>query len=571
MDGQSSSTTAGTAQALASALRERNLVSEQEMRAALAQVAAQPGERLGTLLVRRGAISEEALLPVQADVFGLPLLDGDQLLGNVSAMRAACRELALPLSWCRAQGVVFWRSGADFSACARDPLRSALREALLAAIGPGARVQWCLARARDIERAHEAVEQGDGRPTVEAPAHLKELAEEAPVIELVNGLFARATDLRASDIHVEPMSDGFEVRMRVDGVLRRVEAYGRDRFDAVVSRIKLLSGLDIAERRLPQDGRLSMRAGGTESDVRVSVIPSVWGESVVMRLLPKERSKDFSLDALGMAPDQRAMFEQWIREPHGIVLVTGPTGSGKSTTLYTALTLANDRRNKIITVEDPVEFRLTGVIQIQVQSDIGYTFAGALRAILRHDPDIVMIGEIRDLETAQIAVQASLTGHMVFSTLHTNDALSAINRLMDMGVEDFLVASSLRGIVAQRLVRNLCNACARPDDSAEHLALIRTMLRDPLQPSEPIRLRAATGCPACGHSGYVGRTGIYEFVPITPALRAAIARARNSGGSLPADGTGEFRTMREDGLRKAWHGITSVDEILRVAGASSEA
>jgi general secretion pathway protein E len=478
-------------------------------------------------------------------------------------------EFGLPLRWCRTHGVVFWRDGEAVTAASRDPLRSALREALLAAVGPAAPVRWCLARVRDVERAHEAAERDDSTPTFEAPAHLKELAEEAPVIELVNRLFARATDMRASDIHVEPLADGFEVRMRVDGVLRTVEAYGRDRFDAVVSRIKLLSGLDIAERRLPQDGRLSMRAGGADADVRVSVIPSVWGESVVMRLLPKERSKDFSLDALGMAPDHRTAFSQWIHEPHGIVLVTGPTGSGKSTTLYTALTLANDRRSKIITVEDPVEFRLAGVTQIQVQADIGYSFASALRAILRHDPDIVMIGEIRDLETAQIAVQASLTGHMVFSTLHTNDALSAINRLTDMGVEDFLVASSLRGIVAQRLVRRLCEACARPDDSADSRALVDTLLRPSLRPGSPMRLRAAAGCAACGHSGYAGRTGIYEFVPVTPALRAAIAGSRSSGALAELAG-GAFRTMREDGLLKAWDGLSSVEEVLRVTGASAE-
>lgn len=560
----------GAAQPLAAALLERGLVGAPELRAALAQAGDQPGERLGTVLIRRGAISEDALLPVQAEVLGLPLLDGDQLMRNVGAMRTAVAELALPLPWCRAQGVIFWRSDGALTACARDPLRSSIREALLAAAGTATPIHWCLARARDIERAQEAVELDDRGPTFEAPAHLRELAEEAPVIELVNGLFARATDVRASDIHVEPASNGFEVRMRVDGVLRTVETFGRDRFDAVVSRIKLLSGLDIAERRLPQDGRLSMRAGGADADVRVSVIPSVWGESVVMRLLPKERSKDFSLDALGMASDHRALFEQWIHEPHGIVLVTGPTGSGKSTTLYTALTLANDRRNKIITVEDPVEFRLAGVTQIQVQSDIGYSFASALRAILRHDPDIVMIGEIRDLETAQIAVQASLTGHMVFSTLHTNDALSAVGRLMDMGVEDFLVASSLRGIVAQRLVRKLCDACARPDGSIEHPAMVRTMLREALRPSVPLRLRTAAGCAACGHTGYVGRTGIYEFVPVTPALRAAIARTRSSGGTLPAETSVGFRTMREDGLQKAWLGLTSMDEVLRVAGASSE-
>jgi general secretion pathway protein E len=358
----------------------------------------------------------------------------------------------------------------------------------------------------------------------------------------------------------------------VDGVLRTLESYERDRFDAVVSRIKLIAGLDIAERRLPQDGRLTMRAGGVESDVRVSVIPSVWGESIVLRLLPKERSGTFSLDALGMSADHRALFEAWIHEPHGIVLVTGPTGSGKSTTLYTALTLANDRSNKIITVEDPVEFRVPGVTQIQVQSDIGYTFASSLRAILRHDPDIVMVGEIRDLETAQIAVQASLTGHMVFSTLHTNDAFSAVTRLTDMGVEAFLVASSLRGIVAQRLVRRLCGQCAQPDAEADHRALIEASLPGALLAEAGVPgLRRAAGCKACAHTGYVGRSGIYEFVPVTQAVRAAIASGRAGVESFGPAERAHYRGLRGDGLLKAWRGLTSVEEVLRVTGAAGDA
>ncbi len=557
------------ARPLAELLLERGLVAEPELRAALSQIATQPGERLGMLLVRRGAISEDALLPIQAEALGLDVIDGEMLAQRVDDIRAAQAEARLPPRWCRTQGAVFWRAGDVIVVAARDPLRSALREALIAAFAPDQRFEWRLARARDVERALEALDRGGNALQIDAPAHLKELAEEAPVIELVNGIFARATDARASDIHVEPMRDGFEVRVRVDGVLRTLESYGRDRFDAVVSRIKLIAGLDIAERRLPQDGRLTMRAGGVESDVRVSVIPSVWGESIVLRLLPKERSDTFSLDALGMDADHRALFEAWIHEPHGIVLVTGPTGSGKSTTLYTALTLANDRSNKIITVEDPVEFRVPGITQIQVQSDIGYTFASSLRAILRHDPDIVMVGEIRDLETAQIAVQASLTGHMVFSTLHTNDAFSAVTRLTDMGVEAYLVASSLRGIVAQRLVRRLCDQCAQRDDDADHRALIETSLQGALLAATGApRLRRAAGCKACAHTGYVGRSGIYEFVPVTPSLRGAIASGRVGIESLGTTERALYRSLRGDGLLKAWRGLTSVEEVLRVTGAA---
>jgi general secretion pathway protein E len=362
---------------------------------------------------------------------------------------------------------------------ARDPLLPSLREAMRHAF-PGRRVHWCLCRAQDLERmldglAHHARsdEWGGGDEQ-----QLRAMAEEAPVVELVSNLMAQAVEQRASDIHLEPEERTFSVRFRIDGVLHNRLSLPRDRFDAVASRLKLISGMDIAERRLPQDGRLSTRVGGQEMDIRVSALPGVHGESIVMRLLPKER-KELGLERLGFEADHLAMMKAWTAEANGIVLVTGPTGSGKSTTLYASLAAANDGLKKIITVEDPVEFQLPAITQIQAHPDIGLTFANALRSILRQDPDVIMIGEIRDLETAQIAVQAALTGHLVLSTLHTNDAISAFTRLIDMGVEPFLVATPVRAVQAQRLVRRLCtalraSACRARGDRCRSAAVRRT-------------------------------------------------------------------------------------------------
>lgn len=553
-------------------LLKAELISEEELDQALLMQQRAPGERIGALLIKRGAISEDAFLPVLAEQLGLRLLEPAALLEYKEAVRTTMAGARVALRWGRQHMVAVWRSDDDvLYVAAKDPIKSSIREIVRAQFPTVGRFAWQLCRSRDLERLFDELERSEGARSVNLNEihHLKELAEEAPIVELVNSLFARATDARASDIHVEPEEFGFTVRARVDGVLKEIEAYSRERFDAVVSRIKLIAELDIAERRLPQDGRFTIRAGGIESDVRVSVIPSVWGESIVMRLLPKERGGDFSLDALGMESDHRAIFEHWISEPHGIVLVTGPTGSGKSTSLYTALTLANDRTNKIITVEDPVEFHLEGVTQIQVQPEIGYTFASALRAILRHDPDIVMIGEIRDLETAQIAVQASLTGHMVFSTLHTNDALSAFNRLIDMGVEPFLVASSLRGVLAQRLVRRLCPVCSeRGDATPEQAALLdrvlsveqRALLGDP-------NVRRPVGCDNCLGSGFRGRIGIYEFLPVSDSMRAAIAARSVTLDALTEGERARWRTLSGDGLIKVWRGVTTFAEVMRVAGS----
>ncbi len=551
-------------------LLQRELINRQDLDKALAFQSQFKG-RLGSILVRMGALSEDALLPVLAEQLGLTLLGADELPAKANVMISAIQSSGLAAEWFADQQLVIWE-GVDGSIhCAsRNPINSYLQETLSFAFPEHSKV-WHFIRTQDLERLLHLLESSSRNQLDDEVAHLRELAEEAPVIELVGNIMAQAIDEEASDIHIEPEENHFEVRYRIDGVLQTHLTQQRSRFDAVASRIKLISGMDIAERRLPQDGRISIRAGGAEMDVRVSALPGVHGESIVMRLLPKERS-NLNLQWLGMEADHLAQFSRWALEPHGIVLVTGPTGSGKSTTLYAALDAANDRSKKIITVEDPVEYKLPGVTQIQTHSEIGYNFARALRSILRQDPDVIMIGEIRDLETAEIAVQSALTGHLVLSTLHTNDALSAFTRLLDMGVEPFLVASSVRAVQAQRLVRKLCERCARPADPPQAILQISRQLQERF----PDLLNAApawripVGCAHCRGSGYRGRIGIYELVEVNTELQNAIMQRATAGDLVSIARHGGYRSLREDGYVKAMRGLTSIDEVLRVTGTDEE-
>ena len=385
---------------------------------------------------------------------------------------------------------------------------------------------------------------------------LLETQDDAPIIRMINALLSQAVRQAASDVHIEPFEHSSLVRFRRDGVLVDVAHPHRALHAAMASRIKIMASLDIAEKRQPQDGRISLRLAGREVDVRVSTLPTTWGERIVLRLLDKGSSQR-SLDGLGMAADTVESFAALLREPHGIVLVTGPTGSGKSTTLYAALQAMDAQSSNIVTVEDPVEYDLPGVAQLQVNARIGLTFGKALRAILRQDPDVIMIGEIRDLETAQIAVQASLTGHLVLATLHTNDAASAVTRLVDMGVEPFLLASSLRGVLAQRLVRKLCPACRRRQ-------AITTAERELLGNSLPDHLWHAPGCAECAGSGYSGRTGIYELMVADDSLRSLIHSAADETRLRTHARAQGARSLREDGLRFLADGVSSAEELLRV-------
>ncbi len=410
----------------------------------------------------------------------------------------------------------------------------------------------------DLDQDQDLAELAQNLPRV---ADLMESEDDAPIVRLINALLTQAIRDGASDIHVEPFETRSVVRLRIDGVLRDVLEPQQALHGVIVSRVKIMAHLDIAEKRLPQDGRITLRVAGRPVDVRVSTLPTAHGERVVMRLLDKQAGR-LNLTGLGMAEETLATLDHLIHQPHGILLVTGPTGSGKTTTLYAALSRLDTDHYNIMTVEDPIEYDLDGVGQTQVSSKIELSFARALRAILRQDPDIIMIGEIRDLETAQIAVQASLTGHLVLATLHTNDAAGAVTRLVDMGVEPFLVASSLLGVLAQRLVRKLCPRCRRP--RAPDAAECRLLGIDEQQ-AEATPIYSPVGCPACVHTGYQGRTGVFELLPVDDQLRSLIhdgaseARVRAHGEKLG------MRAIREDGMRWVRAGITSLEEVLRVA------
>ncbi|MBC7733742.1 MAG: type II secretion system ATPase GspE [Bacteriovorax sp.] len=391
----------------------------------------------------------------------------------------------------------------------------------------------------EVESAVDLSRMMQELPAIE---DLLEASNDAPIIRMLNALLTQAAKDGASDIHIEPYERSSSVRFRVDGTLREVVQPNKALHAALISRLKIMAELDIAERRLPQDGRISLRIGGRAVDVRVSTLPSAHGERAVLRLLDKSESK-FTLEALGMSGEVLRKFDKLVKQPHGIVLVTGPTGSGKTTTLYASLGRIDTAGTNVLTVEDPVEYELAGIGQTQVNPKIDLTFAKALRAILRQDPDVIMIGEIRDYETAQIAIQASLTGHLVLATVHTNDAPSTVTRMIDMGVEPFLLSSSLIGVLAQRLVRKLCPACKKADARGRY---------------HPV------GCTECGNTGYKGRTGVYELMAVDDQVRALIhSRASETQIFVAAEAAG-LRSMREDGDRLVAEGITSAEEVMRV-------
>lgn len=391
--------------------------------------------------------------------------------------------------------------------------------------------------------------------------HLKDLASEAPVIKMVNLIMQRAIDAKASDIHIEPFEQSLKVRLRIDGVLQEIDAPPVKSTAAVISRIKIMAKLNIAERRLPQDGRIKIQMLGKELDLRVSTIPTMYGESLVIRLLDKDNTVlDFT--ALGFAGRHLELFLETLAMPHGIILITGPTGSGKSTTMYAALKQLNTSARKIITVEDPVEYQMEGINQIQAKPQIGLTFAAALRSIVRQDPDVIMIGEMRDLETARIAVQSALTGHLVLSTLHTNDAAGGVTRLLDMGLEEYLLTSTVNGILAQRLVRKLCPACKEafepPPQLVENLRLRR------YQPEGDIVLYKPVGCAACSGMGYRGRMAIIEFLPMTDPIRKLIMAHEEAGAIQKLAVEEGMQTLYENGLTKVVQGVTTLEEVMRV-------
>ena len=387
---------------------------------------------------------------------------------------------------------------------------------------------------------------------------LRELGEEAPVIRLVNSIISQAISEGASDIHVEPMEDSVRVRYRVDGILQEKQRLPKRIQAGIIARLKIISNMDIAERRIPQDGRLSLKYEGRPVDFRVSSLPSIFGEKIVLRILDKTSSLK-PLEALGFSQYNLKKFESIITQPYGMILISGPTGSGKTTTLYSILNRLNTPTKNIITVEDPVEYQLKGINQIQVNEKAGLTFANALRSILRQDPNIILIGEIRDKETAQIAIEAALTGHLVLSTIHTNDSSSIPTRLIDMGVEPFLVASSLIGATAQRLVRKVCQSCKHPVEPSEE---VLTHLGFPLE--EGVTFYRGDGCEACGYTGYKGRVAISEILPISPEIQRLILRSASSKEIMAEGKRQGMKTLLDDAMNKAAEGITTLEEVIRV-------
>jgi general secretion pathway protein E len=410
-----------------------------------------------------------------------------------------------------------------------------------------------------IEEAGKGMENGLSDAETDAD-HLRDLASEAPIIRLVNRLILDAVELGASDVHFEPYEDEFKIRYRIDGILNDVESPPKRFQAAIISRVKIMAKLNISERRLPQDGRVKLRIRDKEIDFRVSTVPTLFGESLVMRILNRDTLM-LDLKKLGFPDAILRRYLELVTQPYGMILVTGPTGSGKTSTLYATLALLNSSENKVVTLEDPVEYQLRGVNQIQVNPKIGLTFAGGLRSIVRQDPDIILVGEIRDRETAETAVQSALTGHLLFSTLHTNDAVGAVSRLLDMGVEDFLLSSTLLGILAQRLVRLVCPQCKHP--VAPDAELIRSMGIVPEDLAE-MTVYEGKGCDACRGTGYQGRSGIFEFIAIDDDIRKEIIN-RGGADQITAVARGKgMRSLREDGWRRVREGATTVAEVLRV-------
>ncbi|PYM41731.1 MAG: type II secretion system protein GspE [Candidatus Rokuibacteriota bacterium] len=545
-------------------LVQERLTTPDVVEQALARAKA-TGERVGEALVAVGAVKSEDVLRALAEQQSLAYLSRDELPSPLPIVKNLSPKYLRQYTVCPVSienGLLTVATADPLNTVVLDDLRQFTGLAVKLVVSSAEAITEAIDRTYDgaatpLQRIVEGMED-EGAGEEEDVNHLRDMAFEAPVVRLVNLLVENAIDAEASDIHVEPFEDTLRVRYRLDGILFDQEAPPRRLQAAVTSRIKLMAEMNIAERRLPQDGRIRVTVRGRRVDIRVSTIPTVHGESIVMRLL--DRSSVFlPLEKLGFASAMLRRFEALIKRPHGILLVTGPTGSGKTTTLYGALDKINSPDRKIITVEDPVEYQLKGVNQIHVKPKIGLTFATGLRHIVRQDPDVILIGEIRDLETAEIAIQAALTGHLVFSTLHTNDAPAAITRLQDMGVEPYLVASVLEGVLAQRLVRRICAACRVPDtpNAADLEAL-------GIEGAGGRPLSRGRGCDECRGTGYRGRTGIYELFPITEDARSLILKRAPSREIRRCAIEAGMVTLRMDGWLKACEGVTTVEEILRV-------
>ena len=535
------------------------------------RVAADSGQRLDQVLLQLGLVSERGMAEAYAILLGLPVAAAGSYPSDTPLL--ADRLTARFLRQARALPTAL--DGRTLVLALADPLDPFTPAAIAAATGTRVRLEVAVPIELDaaLKRLYpdETVVSGAGDAPAEAAAsedteRLRDLASEAPVIRLVNQIITGAVETKASDIHIEPFEDRLRVRYRYDGELHEADSPPPHLAAAITSRIKIMAKLDIAERRLPQDGRIKLAVRGQEVDFRISTIPSLHGETVVLRILDRT-AVAFDYGRLGLSPPVIAKFTTGLQAPNGIVLVTGPTGSGKTTTLYTGLLGLNAVSRKIVTIEDPIEYQLHGINQIQVHAQIGLTFASLLRSILRQDPDVIMVGEIRDGETAQIAVQAALTGHLVLSTLHTNSAAAAITRLRDMGVEDYLLTAVLRGVLAQRLVRRLCTACRRPAPASAEL--IRRFSLDRRCDGGEVTLYHPVGCPACRQTGYRGRAAIAEFLELGPEIEQLVFARADHASIERAAIAGGMESMLDTGIEAALAGETTIEEVVRSVRAEA--
>jgi type II secretion system protein E len=558
-------------------LVQKGAMKEGEVARLQTAIAASPGKPLHSLIIEQAFAKEEDVLPVLAEQFGMELVDlasatVDPETLKVMPSKLVHRRNLMPLS--RSNGSLIVATGDPFDIYAIDELQTLT----------GLHVHPVLASPREITRLIK-IHFGVGGETVNAmvadrhkddvelleeleadDSEIAKQAQEASVVRLVNEILLEAANEHASDIHIEPEETSLRIRYRIDGLLQTQNLPPEiNQFQAaIISRLKIMARLNIAEKRLPQDGRIKMRVNNREIDVRVSIIPMIHGEGIVMRLLDKSRMV-FNLKNVGMRKETYDIFKKMLDRPHGIVLVTGPTGSGKSTTLYSALNEIKEETTKIITVEDPVEYQQPGISQIQIHTKIGLTFAASLRSILRHDPDVILIGEMRDYETAEAAIQASLTGHLVFSTLHTNDSPSAFTRLIDMGVEPFLVSSTVEGVMAQRLVRTICSDCKEAFEP--HISELPSDFPGVAEKNYPKHLYRGRGCRACRQTGFRGRTGIHELMINTDELKDLIVQRTNANTLRQVALRNGMITLRQDGWKKVEAGVTTVDEVARVTAA----
>ncbi len=551
------------------------LITRDQLTRALAEQKATT-EKLGSVLLRLNFIDEEQLIRFLSRQYGIPSITLSQLDIDPDVLRLVPPQLAkkyevLPV---KREGNTLTLAMADpTNVFALDDVAFMTNLAVLPVVASQASIRKAIERLYEAQGAItdalteltsdlvdvEVVDDEEAGPKVDV-FELKESADEAPVVKLVNMVLVDAIQKGASDIHWEPYEKVFRIRFRIDGVLHEMLTPPKRLEPAILSRLKIMANLDIAERRLPQDGRIKLRYGGREIDFRVSTLPTIFGEKAVLRILDRQSLK-LDLRELGFDPWALAQFERAIRQPHGMVLITGPTGSGKTTTLYSAIHAINAPDVNIMTAEDPVEYNLKGVNQVQINEAVGRTFAAALRAFLRQDPDVILVGETRDLETAQIAIRAALTGHLVFSTLHTNDSPSTVARLIDMGIPPFLVASSLLLVVAQRLGRRVCRDCREPYPADE-----ASLVPYGHQPAGrgPVTLARGRGCPSCNFTGMKGRVALYEVMPITPELRDMILRGASTAELRATAQSQGMKTLRQAGLAKVLEGITTVEEVLRV-------